>query len=106
MASDQPSPARHADVGWVDVPVDVEPGDVAVLALAHQVGHVAHGENVRAAEQREAVVEIEARARLDLREDGLQTRVFDCDRDGDLHDYKCRPTYMSAAQNSKNSTLT
>ena len=33
--------AGDADVGGIDVAVDVEVGDVAVQPLAHQVGHVA-----------------------------------------------------------------
>ena len=96
--------AGHAHVGGIDVPVDVEPGDVAVLALAHQVGHVADGQNVGAAEEREAVVEIQALAGLHFFQNRLQAAVFNVD----LHARQAlRPKeYISAAQNRKNSTLT
>ena len=84
------------------MPVDVKPGEVAVFPLAHHVGHIPDGEDIGAAKQRETVVEIESRTCFHFRQNRLQTRVFD----GDGHVYKRRPTYMSAAQNSKNNTLT
>jgi hypothetical protein len=37
---------RHADIGGVDVAVDVEVGHVAVQALAHVIGQPADGEKV------------------------------------------------------------
>ena len=67
----------HADIGGIDVAVDVEVSDVAVQALAHQVGHVAERENVRGPVERDAVVVGQALARLHLLEDRLQPRIFD-----------------------------
>ena len=35
-----------ADIGGIDVPVHIEPGHIAMLSLANQVGHVADGQNI------------------------------------------------------------
>ena len=67
--------ARHADIRWVDVPVHVEVGDVAVHPLAHRVGHPAHGQDVARAIQRHAVVEAQPLARLDPGGNRPQRRV-------------------------------
>ena len=47
----------HADVGGIDVAVDVEVRLVAVQALADQVGEIAHREDVGGAVERDAVFE-------------------------------------------------
>ena len=49
--------AIDADVGRVEVRVDVVVGDVAVLALAHQVGQFAEREQVGLVFEEQAVVE-------------------------------------------------
>ena len=67
---------RHADIGGIDVPVDVKPGDVAVFALAHQVGHIADGENIVALEKRDAVRGIQANIGLYLFQNRPQPPVF------------------------------
>src|SRR5439155_9002590 len=92
----------YADVGGIDVPVDVEIGGGAMQTLAHQIRHVPQRENVRGLIERHAVVIGQARASLDFLEDRTQTRIFD-ER---LHGYARRSNSTSAAQNTKNSTLT
>ena len=47
---------RHADVGGIDVAVDVEIADVAVALFADVIGEPADGEQVVRLEEREAVV--------------------------------------------------
>ena len=54
--------AVDADVGVVDLPVDHVKGRVAVQAAARVQGKRAHGGDVRAVEQGEAVVETQASA--------------------------------------------
>ena len=66
---------RHADVGGIDVPVDVEVADVAVPLLAHVVGQPAQRQQVRRAIQRQAVVEVQALAGQHLIGDRPQPRV-------------------------------
>ena len=95
--------ARHADVRGVDMAVDVEIRHVAVLALAHQVGHVAHPQDVAGTVQRHAVLERQPLACLDLRADGNQTGIADDNLHGQTPGLQ---KMMSAAQKTKNSTLT
>src|SRR5262249_13160386 len=64
-----------ADVGGVDVRVDVVVGELAVLALAHHVGQLAEGEQVGVLFEVQAVLEGQALARLDFLPDGAQTGV-------------------------------
>src|ERR1700693_2992454 len=45
----------HAHVGGIDVPVDVEIGDVPVAFFAYVIGQPAHGEEIGRAIQRDAV---------------------------------------------------
>ncbi len=74
----------HADIGRIDVAVHVEPGDVAVLALAHQVGHVAERQNIGAFEKRDAVFEIQADIGLNLLQDRPQPLIFNMDLHADF----------------------
>ena len=55
LAKGAQAAARHADVGGIDVAIDVEEGQVAVQALANQVGKPADGQHVRRAVERNAV---------------------------------------------------
>src|SRR5690349_24133101 len=71
-------------------------------ALAHQVRHVTERQNVRSPVERDAVVIGQARAGLDFLENRTQTLIFD-ER---LHCHARRRNSTSAAQNTKNSTLT
>jgi hypothetical protein len=65
LAAEGAQAARgDANVGVVDVPVDVEVGDVAVHALAHVIGQPADRQNVAGAVERNAVVEAEALPRV------------------------------------------
>ena len=57
----------------VDVRVDVVVAEIAVVPLAHQVGHRAEGEQVVRGLQRQAVVEAQPLAGLDLLADRLQS---------------------------------
>ena len=66
---------RHADVGGIDVAIDVEVADVAVALLANVVGEPAEGQQVGRAVEREAVVGVQALAGQDFLGDGLQPRV-------------------------------
>ena len=57
LAAEGAQAARgHANVGRIDVAIDVEIRLVAMHALADRVGHPAHGENVAGAVQGEGVV--------------------------------------------------
>ncbi len=71
--------ACHANIGRIDVPVDVKPRDVAVFALAHQVGHIAQGQNIGAFVKRYAVGEIQANISLHLLQDRQKPAVFKMD---------------------------
>ena len=66
---------RDADVGGIDVAIDVEVADVAVALLANVVGEPAEGQQVGRAVEREAVVGSQALAGQDLGGDGLKARV-------------------------------
>ena len=63
---------RHADVGRIDVPVDVEVADVAVALLANVIGEPAEREQVGRAIERDAVVEAEPLAGHHFGGDGLR----------------------------------
>ncbi len=78
--------------------VHVEVRDVAMHPLAHEVGHVAERQDVGRAVKRQAVVVRQALARLHFLADWLQPAVFNVD----FH----ITSSTSAAQNTKNSTLT
>ena len=66
---------RDADVGGVDVAIDVEVGDVAVESLADEVGEPADGEDVAGLVEGDAVIEGEALTRVDFGGDGEEARV-------------------------------
>src|SRR5580692_1364495 len=68
---------RHADVRRIDVPIDVEIGDVAVALLADVVRQPAHRKKIRRTIEGDAVVHIQAFAREDFCRDGLQPLVCD-----------------------------
>ncbi len=53
--------------------VDVVIAEIAVVALAHQVGHRAQGKQVVRGFQRKTVLEAQPLAGLDLVTDGIQT---------------------------------
>ena len=67
---------RHADVGGVDVAIDVEVGHVAVHPLAHVVGQPAHGQHVGRAIEREAVFRAEPLLRHHFGGNRLKPRVI------------------------------
>ena len=90
----------HAHVGGIDVAVDVEIRDVAVQALAHQVRHVADGQNIGRAVQRHAVLERQAWPASTF----SANRVSDAGRRNGM--VQCGMEKISAAQNKKNNTLT
>ena len=62
-----------ADVGRVDVRIHVVVREVAVVSLAHQVGHRAQGEQVVRRLERQAILEAQPLAGLDLIADRIQT---------------------------------
>ena len=53
----------HADIGRVDMPIDVEVGDVAVESLPHVVGQPTYGQNVTRPIEGEAIREVQPLAR-------------------------------------------
>ena len=61
--------ARDADVGRFEPDVEVVVGQLAVPALALAVGEVADGQQIRALEEPDAVLEREALPSVDLRRD-------------------------------------
>ena len=65
----------HANIGGVDVAIDVEVGEVAVHPLADMVGQPANGQNVGGGVEREAVVGAETLLGHHLGGDRLQTLV-------------------------------
>src|SRR5262249_19278802 len=66
----------YADVGGVDVPVDVEVGHVAVQPLADMVGQPAHRQDIRRTIQGYSVIKGEALMGEDLVGDGQQAAVI------------------------------
>src|SRR6266446_812219 len=68
---------RHANVGRINVPVDVEIGDVAVFFLADVICEPANGQEVRRAVQRDAVVKGKPFARENFLGNRLQPLVGD-----------------------------
>ena len=62
---------RDADVRRIDVPVDVEIGDVAVALLANVVGQPANGQQIGRAVQQDAVVNAKAFTGEHFARDGL-----------------------------------
>src|SRR5690349_21443440 len=65
----------NANVGWVDVPVDVEVSHIPVHSLAHMIGQPAQSKDVRRAVKRNGIIKGEALAREDLLSDRVETRV-------------------------------
>src|SRR5579864_6156961 len=57
------------------MPIDVEIGRIAVHALAHQIGHPAHGENIATAIECEAILVAQPLAALHLLRNRLQRRI-------------------------------
>src|SRR5258708_31747362 len=70
----------YADVGGINVAVDVEIRFVAVHALADIVGHPSDGENVAGTVKRERVGCAEALASKDFGMDRLEARVVSLKR--------------------------
>jgi hypothetical protein len=65
----------HANVGWVDVAVDVEIGNVAVQAFADKVCQPSYGQDIAGSVESDAIVEIEALVCQDLFRDRPQTGI-------------------------------
>ncbi len=105
----------HANVGGIDVAIDVEVADVAVALLANVVREPAEGEQVGRAVERQAVGGVQALAGQDLRGDGLEPRVVNhqivcqirhlCLRFPSSVTAYRRATATAAPQNSRNSKL-
>src|ERR1700758_352789 len=68
---------RHANVGRIDVPVDVEVADVAVALFADVVRQPAKGQQIGRAVKRDAVFEAEPFAGQNLGSDGFEARIVD-----------------------------
>src|SRR5271168_1657928 len=67
--------SRDADIGRINMPVDVEIRFVAVHALAHMVGHPAHGENIAGAVECKGICRVETITGQDFGLDRLKARV-------------------------------
>ncbi len=68
--------ARHADIGGIDVAVDVEEGGVAVEAFADLVGQPADAQQIGRAVNNDAVLVGQPLAGIDLGADGFEASVF------------------------------
>src|SRR5882762_518692 len=66
---------RHANVGRIDVAINVEIGDVAVFFFADVVGEPADGQQIGRAIEVDAVFEREAFVGEDFARDGLQSFI-------------------------------
>src|SRR4029077_1767783 len=67
----------HADVGGINVPVDVEVADVAVALFADVVREPAQGEQIGRAVKGDAVFEAEPFAGENFGGDGFEARIVD-----------------------------
>src|SRR3954447_26238879 len=70
------SATGDADVGWIDVPVDVEVRHVPVPAFPLQVSHVAESQNVMTAEHGHAVLKAQALTGFHLLENRAKPAVL------------------------------
>ena len=78
LLAERAQPATgHADVGGIDVAVDVEVGRVAVQPLAHEVGQVAERQDIGGAVQRQAVLEGQPLAGFHFVANRDQTGIFE-----------------------------
>src|SRR5674476_1026891 len=66
----------HADIGRIDVPVDVKVGFRTVQAFAHQVGQVAERQDIGGAVERHAVLERQALPRFHLAANRVKPGTF------------------------------
>ena len=81
LAAEGAQPAGgDADIGRIDVAIDVEVGHIAVQPLAHQVRQPAHRQNVAAAVERHAIVEAEPLAALHLLRNGQKSWIVCLER--------------------------
>ena len=71
---------RDANVGGIDVSVDVEIRLVAVHALANVIGHPAHGENIAGAVESEGIGGVEPLTGQHFGVNGQQARVVGLER--------------------------
>src|SRR5579863_3385766 len=68
---------RHANVGGIDVPIDVEVADVAVALFAGVIRQPAQGQQVGRAIKSDAVFKAEPFAGKDFCGDGFEARIVD-----------------------------
>src|SRR5271163_317164 len=68
---------RHADIGGIDVAIDVEIGDVAVAFFADVIREPAYSEKIVRFIEREAIGGVKALAGENLFCDGLKPRVLE-----------------------------
>ena len=90
----------HADIGRIDVAIDVEVSLVAVQPLADLVRQPADPQQIRSAINRQAVLIGQPLAGGDLGSDRFETSIFK------HRSHTDRAKKMSVAQNRKNITLT
>jgi hypothetical protein len=76
LAAEGAQPAvGHANVGGIDVAIDVEVGHIAVHPLAHMVGQPAHRQYIGGAVEHQTLVEVEPLASQHLGGNRLKARV-------------------------------
>ena len=68
---------RHADIGWIDVPIDVVIANVTVLLLAHPVSQPPHSHQIVRFVKPHAVVSVQTRAGQHFFGYRLQPRIND-----------------------------
>src|SRR5215472_4101281 len=77
LAAEGTQPAsRDADIGWVDVPVDVEISHIAVHALADVIGQPANRQDISRAIEGYSIVKAQPFMGKHLIRDGQEPRVF------------------------------
>ena len=85
----------HADVGGIDVAVDVEIGDVSVPLFADVVRQMADGKKVVRVIKRDALFKPQPLTGKDFRRNGLQGLIFDLDLTTKHEKYYLNPNLLA-----------
>ncbi len=70
------SARRNTDVRRIDMPVHIEVRQIPMHPLAHQVRHPAHCQDVAAAVQRDAIIEVQALSPFHFSGNGFERRII------------------------------
>ncbi len=85
----------HADVGGIDVTVDVEIGEVPVPLFADVVRQMADGKKVVRVKKRDALFKRQPLTGKDFRRNGLQGLIFDLDLTTEHEKYYLNPNLLA-----------